>query len=123
MLTNKNIINARMMGSMFKGRCILLFTMQCNQVLCFHQLLKKISIGVSGQGRTGIMAIDVWRIELEGGIKITHKDHLILLRNMIQNLLQAGLNLGTMFKKLFLAFGYIPSMLIYYDEVVCAVQK
>ena len=26
MLTNKNIINARMMGSMFKGRCILLFT-------------------------------------------------------------------------------------------------
>ena len=123
MLTNKNIINARVMGAMFKGRCILLFTMQRNQVLCFHQLLKKISIGVSVQGRTGIMAIDVWRVELEGGIKITHKDHLMLLRNMIQNLLQAGPNLGTMIKKLFLAFGYIPGMLIYYDEIVCAVQK
>ena len=123
MLSNKNIINARMMGVMFKGRCILLFTMQRNQVLCFHQLLKKISIGVSVQGCTGIMAIDVWRIELEGGIKITHKDHLILLRNMIQSLLQAGPNLGTIIKKLFLAFGYIPGMLIYNDEVICAVQK
>ena len=69
------------------------------------------------------MAIDVWRIELEGGIKITHKDHLMLLRNMIQSLLQAGPNLCTIIKKLFLAFGYILSMLIYNDEIVCAVQK
>ena len=78
---------------------------------------------MSGQGRTGIMAIDMWRVELEGGIKITHKDHLILLRNMTQDLLQTGPNLGTMFKKLFLTFGYIPGMLIYYDEVICTVQK
>ena len=60
---------------------------------------------------------------MEGNIKITHKDHLILLRNIIQNLLQTSPNLGTMFKKLFLAFGYIPGMLIYYDEVIYAVQK
>ena len=113
------------MGAMFKGRCILLFTMQRNQVLCFQQLLKKISIGVSVQGCTGIMAIDVWRIELEGDIKITHEDHLmLLLRNMIQNLLQASPNLGPIIKKLFLAFGYIPGILIYNDEVIiCSIQK
>ena len=48
-----------MMGAMFKGRYILLFTMQRNQVLCFQQLLKKISIDISVQGYTDIMAINV----------------------------------------------------------------
>ena len=41
------------------------------------------------------MAIDVRWIEFEGGIEITHQDHLVLLRNMIQQLLQTILNLGT----------------------------
>ena len=47
MLSNKNIINMRMMWAMFEGRCILLFATQGNQVLCFQQLLKKVTICVS----------------------------------------------------------------------------
>ena len=97
--------------------------MQRDQVLCFQQVLKKVTISVSGQGCTGIMAIDVRRIEPEGGIEITHQDHLVLLRNIIQKLLQTSPNLGTIIEKLFSVFGSIPGMLIYNDEVICAVQK
>ena len=57
----------------------MLFTMQGNQVLCSRQLLKKVTISVSAHGCTGIMAIDVRRIELKGGVEITHQNHLVLL--------------------------------------------
>ena len=43
------------------------------------------------------MAINVWRIEFEGGVKVTHQYHLVLLRNVIQKLLQTIPNLGTIF--------------------------
>ena len=57
--------------------------------------------------------MDVWRIEPEGGIKITHQNHLVLFGNMIQKLLQIVPNLGSIGKKLFSALESIPGMLIY----------
>ena len=61
----------------------MLFAMQGNQVLCSRQLLKQVTISMSAHGCTGIMAVDVRRIELEGGVEITHQNHLVLLRHMI----------------------------------------
>lgn len=54
------------------------------------------------------MAIDIWRIEEECNIKITHQYHQILAKNMMQKLMQVVPNLGPIGKEWILTLGSIP---------------
>ena len=108
---------------MGKSRSIVLFTMQCNQVLISRQLLQEVTINVSVRGCTNILAVDVWRIKPENGIEISHQNHLALSRYAMQNMLQITPNFGSVGEELISTLGGIPGVLIYYDEIICVIQE